>query len=173
MLRAGVLGFAAITVPMYVSRVMGLSKLDLPHLLGMLVLPAGWRARLVGLLPHAAASMVVFPLAYQSIFHASGMRPSGTAGMKLAAFHWLLSGVALWVVGLNPRLERSESANEPARGRGVESPGAFALNYGAFTAVSFALGHLLYGATLGVSMSRTAERRPAMATHSDSERLVA
>ena len=173
MLRAGALGFAAITAPMYVSRVMGLSKLDLPLLLGMLVLPSGWPARLAGLLPHTAGSMIVFPLIYGSIFRAARVQPSARAGMNVAAFHWLLSGVALWLVGLNPRLEREDTSDGATRDHRVGSPGAFALNYGAFTAVSFALGHLLYGATLGASMSRAAERRPAMATRSDSERLVA
>lgn len=154
-LIAGALATATITVPMYVARVLGIVKVDLPLLLGTFVRPAGQGARPIGLIPHLSNTAFVIPAMYASGFRVMRQRPSAAGGMLLALVHYLTSVAAMYGIGrLNRRaMDRGDPDRLERSGR-VLAPGAFGQRYGRQAPPLLFAGHLAYGAVIGWWLGR-------------------
>ena len=129
------------------SQALGLTRIDLPFILGTMVTPNRDRAKFVGFLMHLVNGWL-FALLYVLYFRS----------LKLATW-WLGMGIGLvhsifvlivampLLPGLHPRMVSEYAGPEPTRQ--LEPPGFMALNYGSRTPVSMILVHLVFGAILG------------------------
>lgn len=147
----GLIATAALTAVMIGAQLAGLTRLDLPLMLGTLVVPDPDRARVAGFFLHLVNGQG-FALGYAAAFAAWG-RATWWAGALLGALH---GAVALLVIvpllpGVHPRMA-SERAGLSA-GPGLEPPGLFGLNYGRETPLVALLAHVAYGIALGVLLN--------------------
>lgn len=139
---------AALTSVLIAAQLAGWTRLDLPLLLGTLVVEDPDRARAVGFLAHLGAGQVF------ALLYALGFAVLGQAGWWLGALFGLVhAGVALTALiplfaGVNPRIGSLRAGLET---RAVlEPPGLLALNYGYQTPLVAVTAHVLYGALLGL-----------------------
>jgi hypothetical protein len=130
------------------SQGLGLTRMNLPYMLGMMFTPDRDRAKLYGFLWHGANGFV-FSLLYVFIFqalHEANWWVGALLGIGHALFV-LTVGMSL-MPGLHPRM-----ANErfgPTATRMLEPPGFLALNYGVQTPVSVTAAHIIFGVILGL-----------------------
>ncbi len=144
----GLLATSALTAVLISSQLAGLTRLDIPLLLGTAFVADPDRARVVGFFVHLAMGQV-FALGYALVF-ALLDRATWWYGAILGALH---GGVALLVIvpllpGVHPRLA-SARAGLSTRAT-LEPPGLLGLNYGRETPVVTLLAHLAYGVALGL-----------------------
>ena len=143
-------GFAAtivLTTIMAVSKRLGLSRMDMPFLLGTMFTSNRDKAPLIGLSAHLVIGWV-FALIYAAVFKNINQH-SWWLGMIIGAVHgsFVLS-VGLQVVStFHPRMAHPYQGPTPTRQ--LEPPGFFALNYGAGTPLVTIFAHVIYGAILG------------------------
>ena len=144
----GLVATSALTAVMTTAQLAGLTRLDLPLVLGTLVTEDPDRARLAGFVIHLAAGQV-FALGYAAVFvllHRATWWLGGLLGMLHVA-------VALLVLlpllpGLHPRMASHRAG--PGSRAVLEPPGLLALNYGIQTPAVTVLAHLVYGVVLGL-----------------------
>lgn len=144
----GLVATSALTAVMTTAQLAGLTRLDLPLVLGTLVTEDPDRARLAGFVIHLAAGQV-FALGYATVFvllHRATWWLGGLLGMLHVA-------VALLVLlpllpGLHPRMASHRAG--PGSRAVLEPPGLLALNYGIQTPAVTVLAHLVYGVVLGL-----------------------
>ena len=143
-------GFAATTLLTTILRAgqaLGLTRMDLPLLLGVMVTPDRDRAKAYGVLIHLVNGWL-FALVYAAFFAALG-----TATWWLGAAIGLMHSLFVLLVGLpalpglHPRMASDATGPEPTRQ--LEPPGFMAVNYGRRTALATILAHVVYGAVLG------------------------
>jgi hypothetical protein len=144
----GLIATAALTAVMIGTQLAGLTRLDLPLLLGTIVTADPDRARVVGFFIHLLNGQA-FALGYAAVFAATG-EATWWAGALLGALH---GAVALLVIvpllpGIHPHMA-SERAGL-SRGVALEPPGLLGLNYGRETPVVTMLAHVAFGITLGL-----------------------
>ena len=144
----GLLATAALTAVMIGAQLAGLTRLDIPLMLGTVVAADPDRARVAGFFIHLASGQA-FALGYAAAFALLG-RATWWSGALLGALH---GAVALLVIvpllpGVHPRMA-SERAGLSA-GAGLEPPGLAGLNYGRETPLVTFVAHLAYGAALGL-----------------------
>lgn len=144
----GLAATAALTSVLIAAQLAGWTRLDLPLLLGTLVVEDPDHARAVGFLLHLGAGQVF------ALLYALGFAVLGHATWWLGAlFGCLHGGVALTAIiplfaGVHPRIGSLRAGLES---RAVlEPPGLLALNYGYQTPLVAAIAHVLYGALLGL-----------------------
>jgi hypothetical protein len=144
----GLVATAALTAVMTSAQLAGLTRLDLPLVLGTLVTEDPDRARVAGFVLHLAAGQV-FALGYAAVFtllHRATWWLGGLLGLLHVA-------VALMVIlpllpGLHPRMASHRAG--PSSGAVLEPPGLLALNYGVQTPAVAVAAHLVYGVVLGL-----------------------
>jgi hypothetical protein len=144
----GLIATTALTAVMIAAQLAGLTRLDLPLVLGTLVTGDPDRARVAGFVIHLAVGQV-FALGYAATF-ALVHRATWWLGALLGILH---VAVALMVLlrllpGVHPRMA-SERAG-PASKTVLEPPGLLALNYGVQTPAVAIAAHLVYGTILGL-----------------------
>jgi hypothetical protein len=144
----GLVATTALTALMIVAQLGGLTRLDLPLLLGTVATEDPDRARAVGFVVHLAIGQT-FALGYAASF-ALLDRATWWVGGLLGVLH---GAVALTVVvpllaGVHPRVASSRAG--PATGAVLEPPGLLGLNYGLATPLVAALAHVAFGVALGV-----------------------
>ncbi|GAB3977204.1 hypothetical protein V1634_14400 [Plantactinospora veratri] len=144
----GVVATAALTAAMTAAQLAGLTRVDLPLILGTLVTEDPDRARVAGFFIHLLAGQG-FALGYAGTFALLG-RATWWIGALLGMVH---VGIALTVLlpllpGVHPRMASPRAG--PASTAVLEPPGLLALNYGMQTPVVTVAVHLLYGAVLGL-----------------------
>lgn len=145
-------GFAAtlvLTTVLRGSQAFGLTRLDLPLLLGLMFTPNRDHAKAYGFLVHLLNGWL-FSLVYAAFFEDLG-RASGWMGSIIGAFHGifvLVVGLPI-VPGLHPRMATDARGPEPTRE--LEPPGFMALNYGPNTPAVTLLAHIVFGAILGTT----------------------
>jgi hypothetical protein len=147
-LAGGVLGTFVLTTVLRTASELGLTRVDLPFLLGTAVTRDRSRAKAIGYVAHFGFGML-FSLAYAVFFlvvDASGW----LLGALLGLAHGLFAGTALVNVLLpvvHPRMGKpwTDARSSPL----IESPGFLMLNYGAGTPVVSMIAHILYGAIVG------------------------
>jgi hypothetical protein len=144
----GVVGTVVLTSGLRLAQELGLTRMDLPLLLGTAFSGnRGW-ANVIGYAVHFANG-VLFSLAYAGIFAAVG-RAGWEIGLGLGAVHALFAGGALINVllpALNPRMGTpwTDARTSPL----LEPPGFMLVNYGRQTGAVTIIGHLAYGAIVG------------------------
>jgi hypothetical protein len=147
-IAGGVVGTVVMTSGLRLAQELGLTRMDLPLLLGTAFTENRRSASVIGYAVHFANG-VLFSLAYAGIFAAVG-RAGWEIGLALGAAHALFAGGALINIvlpALNPRMGTpwTDAEESPL----LEPPGFMLVNYGRqTTAVNF-VGHLGYGAIVG------------------------
>lgn len=144
----GFVGTVVLTTALRTASELGLTRMDLPFLLGTAFSAERTPAKALGYVLHFAAGQC-FAFIYYGIFIAIGH--SGWAlGALFGLLHGLFAGTALVNVLLpviHPRMGTSESsaADRPL----LEPPGFMMLNYGPGTPLATLLAHVSYGAIVG------------------------
>ena len=147
-------GFAStivLTTLLSASQGLGITRMNLPYLLGTMVTPDRDRANVLGIAMHVVNGWV-FSALYVAAFHAwSG--PAWWKGAIIGAVHGLFVLAVLMpaLPGMHPRM--ASETRGPTIVRGLEPPGFFALHYGSRTPLSVLLAHVLFGAILGTFYS--------------------
>jgi uncharacterized membrane protein YagU involved in acid resistance len=143
-------GFVAtvvLTTIMYATQSLGMTRMNIPYLLGTMFTPSRDRAKLVGVLIHFVNGWL-FSLIYVAAFHAWGVSTwwlGAITGLVHASF---VLAVGMPVMpALHPRMANEQYG--PTVVRQLEPPGSFALHYGIQTPVSVLIAHAVFGAILG------------------------
>lgn len=144
----GLVATSGLTAVMIAAQLGGLSRIDLPLLLGTLLVDDPDRARVAGFVVHLAVGQVF------ALFYAAGFAALGEASWWLGALFGLAHAiVALTILvpllpGVHPRMasERAGPSSRPV----LEPPGLLALAYGRQTPAVTVLAHVVYGAVLGL-----------------------
>jgi len=126
---------------------LGLTRMNLPYMLGTMLTPDRDRAKLYGFLMHMGMGLV-FSLIYVLIFESLG-RATWWLGVLIGiaqALFMLLAVVAL-MPGLHPRMASEQHG--PTAQNLLEPPGFLALHYGVRTPIAMLLSHVVFGAMLG------------------------
>ena len=147
-LAGGFVGTLVLTTALRTANEVGVTRVDLPFLLGTAVTGDRVRAKALGYLLHLAAGEA-FALVYYAIFVAID-----TSGWQLGALFGLLHGIVSTTALVNvllpvvhPRMgsELSAANSSPL----IEPPGFLMLNYGRGTPIATLLAHVAYGAIVG------------------------
>lgn len=143
----GPVATVVLTAIMVSAHLAGISRLDLPLMLGTIFVRDPDRARLAGFFVHLVVGQAF------ALFYAGAFRLIGTSGLLLGALLGLFHATASLVVlipllpAMHPRMASERTG--PEFEVGLEPPGALGLNYGRFTPVVAVVAHLAYGAVLG------------------------
>jgi hypothetical protein len=143
-------GFAAtvvLTTIMSATQGLGLTRMNIPYMLGTMLTPDRDRARVAGFLFHAANGWI-FSLVYVSAFHLLG-RATWWWGALIGLVHasFVLAAGLPILPGIHPRMAGEQQG--PTVVRQLEPPGFLGLNYGYRTPVSVLVAHAVFGAILG------------------------
>jgi hypothetical protein len=147
-LAGGFVGTLVLTTALRTANELGLTRVDLPFLLGTALTDDRARAKAAGYLLHLVAGEM-FALIYYAIF--SAIDTSGWAlGATLGLLHGVVSATALVNILLpvvHPRMGSTLSAadSHPL----LEPPGFLLRNYGRGTPIATLLAHVAYGAIVG------------------------
>lgn len=143
----GFVSTVVLTTLMAVSQGLGLTRMNIPYLLGTMVTPDRGRAKVYGILIHLANGYL-FSILYIAIFQSLEMA-TWWLGALIGAVHAVfLLTIGMWLMpGIHPRMA-SEQAG-PTSTRQLEPPGFLALHYGSSTPISVLLGHVAFGMILG------------------------
>jgi len=144
----GLIATAALTSVMTIAQLAGLTRLDLPLLLGTIVTEDPDRARIAGFFLHLLVGLG-FALGYAAVFALLG-EATWWLGALLGLLH---VAVALTVLvpllpGVHPRLASARAGRSSTAA--LEPPGLFGLNYGRETPAVAIAAHLVFGIALGV-----------------------
>ena len=147
-LAGGFVGTLVLTTSLRAANELGLTRIDLPFLLGTAVSGDRARAKAFGYLLHLVAGEV-FALVYFAIFTA--IDTSGwLLGALLGLLHGLVSATALVNIllpAVHPRMGSAFSAADSSPL--LEPPGFLLRNYGRGTPIATLLAHIAYGAIVG------------------------
>ncbi|HET8607164.1 MAG TPA: hypothetical protein VFL66_09060 [Gaiellaceae bacterium] len=147
-LAGGLVGTIALTSGLRIAQEVGLTRMDIPLLLGTAFSPSRSRALVIGYGFHALNGLA-FSLVYAGIFLAVGHTgPALGAGLGLA--HGMVSGGALLnalLPAVHPRMGTpwTDSEETPL----LEPPGFLLANYGPRTAIVSLVLHVVYGTLVG------------------------
>ena len=147
-LVGGVLGTLVLTSMLRAASELGLTRMDLPFLLGTAVTENRVQAKAVGYGMHFGFGLL-FALAYWAVFRV--LDESGwLVGAALGLLHGVFAATALVNVLLpvvHPRMATPLTAADDAPL--LEPPGFLMLNYGRATPAVTLAGHVAYGAIVG------------------------
>ncbi|MGZ3429002.1 MAG: hypothetical protein ACXVDD_27215 [Polyangia bacterium] len=126
---------------------LGLTRMNIPYMLGTMFTPDRDRAKLVGFLVHLLNGLVfslVYVLAFQSLHRATWW-----LGAAIGAVHaaFVLTVGMRILPGLHPRMASEQHG--PTVARQLEPPGFLALHYGAQTPIAVLVAHVVFGIILG------------------------
>jgi uncharacterized membrane protein YagU involved in acid resistance len=146
-LLSGFIATLALSTLLATSQGFGITRMNLPYLLGTFVTPRRQRAKVYGFLIHLVNGWL-FSIFYVLIFEA---RHTATwwFGTLIGLAHALLIltlGMSL-MPGLHPRMASEQHGLNS--NRQLEPPGFMALNYGIRTPISVFVAHAAFGAILG------------------------
>jgi hypothetical protein len=143
----GFVATVALTTIAAVLQGLGVTRMNIPYLLGTMFTPSRDKAKLYGFIAHMAAGFL-FSLVYVFIFDSIG-----AAGWWRGAIIGVVHGIFVLVVvvtllpGLHPRM--ASERHGPTAGNLLEPPGFMALHYGSRTPIAVILSHTVFGAILG------------------------
>jgi hypothetical protein len=143
----GFVATAVLTAILAGSQGLGMTRMNIPYLLGTIFTPDRDRAKWAGILFHFVNGWL-FSLIYVAAFHAWGMA-TWWLGALIGAVHasFVLAAGMPALPGLHPRMASEQYG--PTVVRQLEPPGFFALHYGVRTPISVMLAHVVFGAILG------------------------
>lgn len=151
-LIGGFAGTLVLTTTLRAASEMGLTRMDLPFLLGAAFTDNRSKAKLIGYLCHFCLG-IVFALVYVALFaviHRSGWWLGAAFGVVHSAFVGTVL-VNVLLPAVHPRMGTPTSAANEAPL--LEPPGFMMLNYGRTTPLVNLAGHVLYGAIVGAFIS--------------------
>jgi len=143
-------GFAStllLTTTLAVSQALGLTRMNMPYMLGTMFSADRDKARLYGFVAHLVNGLV-FSLLYVFVFQSWGVA-SWWRGSLIGVLHGLfvlVIGMAM-LPGIHPRIASEQHG--PTANRQLEPPGFMAINYGIRTPISVLVSHAVFGAVLG------------------------
>jgi len=143
-------GFAStilLTALMAGSQGLGLTRMNIPYMLGTMFTPNRDRAKAVGVALHVVNGYA-FSLVYVAAFQQWGgpaLWKGALIGLVHAAF--VLTAAMPALPGMHPRM--ASERRGPTVVRQLEPPGFLALHYGIRTPISVVLAHLAFGVVLG------------------------
>lgn len=143
-------GFAAtvvLTTVLAGSQGLGLTRMNIPYLLGTLFTPNRDRAKVYGIALHLVNGWM-FSLLYVAAFHAVGVFTwwfGALIGLVHGAF--VLVVVLPVLPGMHPRM--ASEIHGPAVVSQLEPPGFLGRNYGVRTPLSALVAHVVFGLLLG------------------------
>jgi uncharacterized membrane protein YagU involved in acid resistance len=144
---SGFIATLALATLLATSHGLGLTRMNLPYMLGTVVTADRDKARLYGFLVHLLNGWV-FSIAYVFIFESRQMA-TWWFGLLIGLAHALFVltvGMSL-LPALHPRM--ASERHGPTAHRQLEPPGFMALNYGYQTPVSVFVSHAVFGSILG------------------------
>ena len=151
----GLVGTLLLTTGLVAATELRLTRIDLPFLLGTMLLAQRTRAKAFGYLLHFVMGQV-FALAYYGVFAAID-----ESGWLLGALFGLLHGVFAVTALVNillpvvhPRMGTFDTAADSSPL--LEPPGFLMLNYGRSTPMVTIAVHVVYGAVVGGFISLSA-----------------
>jgi hypothetical protein len=136
-----------LTTTLALSQGLGMTRINMPYMLGTFFTADRDRARIYGFFAHLANG-IAFSLIYVFAFQSWGQ-----AGWWRGALIGLLHGLFVMVVGvsllpgIHPRMASEQHG--PEASRELEPPGFMAIHYGIQTPISILLAHGVYGMVLG------------------------
>lgn len=144
----GFVGTAVLTTILAVSQGMGLTRMNIPYLLGTMFTPSRDRAKLIGSVVHLFNGWI-FSLLYLALFH-SLHHVSWWLGAIIGLVHgtFVLTVMMPALSAFHPRMANEQYGPDVARQ--LEPPGFLALHYGVRTPISVLLAHAIFGAILGM-----------------------
>ncbi len=147
-LAGGFVGTIVLTTGLRLAQELGLTRMDIPLLLGAVFTAHRSRANVIGYFLHFVNG-ILFALGYYAVFRAVG-HAGWLFGLALGLVHGLFAGGALVNVllpAVHPRMGTpwSDAEETPL----LEPPGFLLENYGPRTALGNLAAHLLYGAIVG------------------------
>ena len=147
-LAGGVVGTIVLTSGLRIAQELGLTRMDIPLLLGTVFTDNRSRSSVIGYAVHFVNGLL-FAVGYYAIFRAVD-HAGWIFGAVLGVVHASFSGGALVTVllpAVHPRMGTpwSDSEETPI----LEPPGFMLVNYGRRTAVWTLLVHVAYGAIVG------------------------
>jgi hypothetical protein len=153
-LAGGFVGTLVLTTALRTANELGLTRVDLPFLLGTAVTRDRARAKAIGYLLHLLLGEV-FALVYFAVFTAID-----TSGWLLGALFGLLHGIVTTTALANVLLPVIHPLmGSPLSGANstplLEPPGFLMRNYGRGTPIATLLAHIAYGAIVGGFASMT------------------
>jgi hypothetical protein len=147
-LAGGLIGTIVLTSSLRFAQEVGLTRMDVPLLLGTVFTPHRSRATVLGYTIHFVNGLL-FSLLYYLVFRAVG-HAGWLFGAGLGVVHGLFAGGALVGVllpAVHPRMGTpwSDAEETPL----LEPPGFMLENYGSRTMIGNLVAHVLYGAIVG------------------------
>ncbi len=144
----GFVATAVMTTMMAGSQGLRLTRMNIPYMLGTVLTPNRDRAKIYGVVLHTLNGWV-FSFVYVAAFH-SVDRFTWWLGALLGLVHgtFVLSVALPMLPGVHPRM--ASELHGPTVVRQLEPPGFMARNYGIRTPISVVLGHVVFGAILGI-----------------------
>jgi hypothetical protein len=147
----GLMATAALTAVMIAAQLAGLTRLDLPLMLGAFATEDPDAARVAGFFIHLVIGQGL-ALGYAAAFALLDLA-TWWNGALLGLLH---AAVALAVLvpllpGVHPRMASPRAG--PASTASLEPPGLFALNYGLQTPLVAVVAHAVYGTLLGLLLT--------------------
>jgi uncharacterized membrane protein YagU involved in acid resistance len=144
---AGFIATLALSAMLATSQGLGLTRMNLPYLIGAVITHDRDRARLYGFIAHLLNGWA-FSILYCLTFEACHLT-TWWFGLLLGLGHalFVLSVGMMLLPTLHPRM--ASERHGPTAVRQLEPPGFMALNYGYQTPLSIFLSHAVFGAILG------------------------
>jgi len=147
-LAGGLVGTVVLTSSLELAQQFGLTRMDIPMLLGTIFTADRYRASVLGYAIHFFNGLV-FAALYGIVFVAVGSA-GWLFGAALGVVHALFAGGALINVllpAIHPRMGTpySDAEESPL----LEPPGFMLMNYGPYSALGNLLAHVAYGAIVG------------------------
>ncbi|HEY0839590.1 MAG TPA: hypothetical protein VGD74_05345 [Vulgatibacter sp.] len=146
-------GFVAtviLTTLMSASQGMGITRMNLPYMLGSMFTPKREKAKLVGFALHMLIGWA-FSFLYAIAFRVLG-GPTVWKGVIFGFVHgaFVLVVAMSMLPAIHPRM--ADEQRGPTITRRLEPPGFLALHYGYQTPLSTMVAHLVFGAILGLTL---------------------
>ena len=147
-LVGGVVGTIVLTSGLRVAQELGVTRMDIPLLLGTIFTDRRDRASVIGYVIHFFNGLL-FALAYYGVFRAVG-HAGWLFGAALGLVHAALAGGLLLTVllpAVHPRMGTpwTDAEETPL----LEAPGFLLANYGRRTVIWTLFGHIVFGAIVG------------------------
>jgi hypothetical protein len=143
----GFVGTIVLTTLLAGCQALGLTRINLPFMLGTMLTANRDRAKVIGFGMHLINGWL-FATLYAAAFR-SWRQATWWLGALIGLVHalFVLTAALPALPGLHPRMASEQRGPTPTRQ--LEPPGFLALNYGRRTPISVVLAHLLYGGILG------------------------
>ena len=143
----GFVGTVVLTTLLAGSQALGLTRMNIPFMLGTMVTPDRDRAKTIGFGLHLVNGWL-FATVYAAAFQ-SWRRATWWLGALIGLVHatFVLVAAMPLLPGLHPRMASEQHGPTPTRQ--LEPPGFLALHYGKRTPISVIVAHIVYGDILG------------------------